>query len=244
MNQVLQGDAIKTAMEAHRRMMPYNMGSLYWQHNDVWPVASWSARDYYGRWKAQQYFARDAYRDILVSPIEENGIVNIYTVSDRIKEATGTLDVKLMKLDGQQISQQTSKVRVRGNSVQKQFSLQIADLLKNVPRGDVVVYVSFTEKGGPAYTNHYFLVKQKDVNYPKVTISRTIKPVSGGFEISLQSDKYARAVFMSIEGLDNFFENNYFDLLPGVTVTTKVRTGLAQAEFEKQLKVISLVDGY
>ncbi len=244
MNQVLQGDAIKTAMEAHRRMMPYNMGSLYWQHNDVWPVASWSARDYYGRWKAQQYFARDAYQDILVSPVEENGALNVYTVSDRIKDATGILEVSLLKLDGQQISHQVSKVVVRGNSVQKQVSLKIADVLKDISRSDIAVYVSFSEKGGPAYTNHYFLVKQKDVNYPKVTISRTIKPVSGGFEISLQSDKYARAVFMSIAGLNNFFENNYFDLLPGVGVTTKVRTGLAQTEFEKQLKIISLVDGY
>lgn len=37
MSILLQGDAIKTAIEAHRRMMPYNMGSLFWQHNDCWP---------------------------------------------------------------------------------------------------------------------------------------------------------------------------------------------------------------
>ena len=48
---ILQGDAIKTAIEAHRRDMPYCMGSLFWQHNDCWPVASWSSRDYYGRRK-------------------------------------------------------------------------------------------------------------------------------------------------------------------------------------------------
>ncbi len=34
MGQLLQGDAIKTAIEAHRRDMPYCMGTLYWQHND------------------------------------------------------------------------------------------------------------------------------------------------------------------------------------------------------------------
>lgn len=46
MNHVLQGDAIKTAIESHRRQMPYNMGTLFWQHNDCWPVASWASRDY------------------------------------------------------------------------------------------------------------------------------------------------------------------------------------------------------
>lgn len=47
LNHVMQGDAIKTAIEAHRRNMPYTMGSLFWQHNECWPVASWSSRDYY-----------------------------------------------------------------------------------------------------------------------------------------------------------------------------------------------------
>ena len=66
MSHVLQGDAIKTAIEAHRRDKPYCWGSLFWQHNDCWPVASWASRDWYGRWKAQHYFARPAFDDILV----------------------------------------------------------------------------------------------------------------------------------------------------------------------------------
>ena len=35
-SQILQGDAIKTAIEAHRRDKGYCWGSLYWQHNDCW----------------------------------------------------------------------------------------------------------------------------------------------------------------------------------------------------------------
>ena len=78
MNQVLQGDAIKTAIEAHRRDRPYCMGTLFWQHNDCWPVASWASRDYYGHWKAQHYFARKAFDDLLVSPIaDEAGLLQV-----------------------------------------------------------------------------------------------------------------------------------------------------------------------
>ena len=36
MNQLLQGEAIKMAIEAHRRDMPFCMGTLFWQHNDCW----------------------------------------------------------------------------------------------------------------------------------------------------------------------------------------------------------------
>lgn len=100
MGLLLQGDAIKTAIEAHRRDMPYCMGSLFWQHNDCWPVASWSSRDYYGRWKAQHYFTKKAFTDILVSPIADNETLDVFIVSDRLKPTPGQLDIRVMDLQG------------------------------------------------------------------------------------------------------------------------------------------------
>jgi len=67
-SQVLQAEGIKIGAEHFRRIMPLNMGSLYWQIDDCWPVASWSSIDYYGRWKALQYYARRFYQDLLISP--------------------------------------------------------------------------------------------------------------------------------------------------------------------------------
>jgi beta-mannosidase len=40
------------------------MGTLLWQLNDCWPVASWSITDYYNRApKAAWYAVKEAYRD-------------------------------------------------------------------------------------------------------------------------------------------------------------------------------------
>ena len=44
-SQILQGMAIKYAVEHWRRSMPRGMGTLYWQLNDCWPVASWASID-------------------------------------------------------------------------------------------------------------------------------------------------------------------------------------------------------
>ncbi|MDE7048720.1 MAG: glycoside hydrolase family 2 protein, partial [Lachnospiraceae bacterium] len=51
-SQLLQADAIRYGVEHFRRYRGRCMGTVVWQLNDIWPVASWASIDYYGRWKA------------------------------------------------------------------------------------------------------------------------------------------------------------------------------------------------
>ena len=88
-SQVLQAEGIKIGAEHFRRSRPETMGSIFWQLNDCWPVASWSSIDYYGRWKALQYYARRFYAPILVSPHVEDGSLKVYIVSDKTKADAG-----------------------------------------------------------------------------------------------------------------------------------------------------------
>lgn len=244
MNQVLQGDAIKIAMESHRRDMPICMGTLFWQHNDCWPVASWSSRDYYGRWKAQHYFAREAYKDVLVSPILKDNILEIYVVSDRLKSSKGKLNISLLKLNGGKVSENNLTINIPTNTSEKVFSADVKKLLAGGKAEDVVVHVELKDSEEKIYKNNYFLLQQKSINFPAVHIKKEIVKTDGGYEVSLTADKFARAVFMSIEGIDNFFGDNYFDILPNETVKIKVTTNISEADFVKQLKIVSLRDGY
>ena len=50
------------------------MGTVYWQLNDCWPVASWSSIDYYGRWKALHYYAKRFFSPVMIS-CEEEGLL-------------------------------------------------------------------------------------------------------------------------------------------------------------------------
>ena len=67
LSQIGQGLAMKTAIEFWRSCKPRCMGTLYWQLNDTWPVASWSSLEYGGGWKALHYMARRFHADVLVT---------------------------------------------------------------------------------------------------------------------------------------------------------------------------------
>ena len=57
-SQLLQAWGTGYGIFQHIRQQPHCMGTLYWQLNDCWPVASWSSIDYYGNWKALHYRAQ------------------------------------------------------------------------------------------------------------------------------------------------------------------------------------------
>ncbi len=75
-SQLLQADAIRYGVEHFRRNRNDDrcMGAVYWQLNDIWPVASWSSVDYYDRWKALQYAAVRFFSPVMISCEEVNEI--------------------------------------------------------------------------------------------------------------------------------------------------------------------------
>ena len=240
MNHVLQGDAIKTAIESHRRQMPYNMGTLFWQHNDCWPVASWASRDYYGRWKAQHYYVRKAYDDILISSVVEGDDLKVYAVSDRLENTSGRLQLQVCQFDGTVVHHWDKSVGISGNDSRVCFSAPLAKLLEGADRGTVYVRVDYTDKSGRVYHNNYYLGKQKDMDYPKVDLQTEVRSIEGGYEVMVSADKFARAVCLSVADNESVYSDNYFDVQPKGSVQVQVRTGLSAEAFNGSLRLTCL----
>lgn len=238
---ILQGDAIKTAIEAHRRDMPYCMGTLVWQHNDCWPVASWAGRDYYGRWKAQQYFSKHAYDDILVSPVIIGDTLTVNVISDRRNPTHGKFNISLITLNGDVISSEEMEYTADPLNSKVVFSSPLKDFLQDNRRGDVFIYTTFSTPD-KLYDNIGFPTKQKYMTYQKPEYSLDINPVEEGFEVTVGADTFVRGLFFSLDGINNFFSDNYFDILPGRQKTIKVTTPLSENDFRKQLKMVSMGD--
>ena len=245
-SQILQAEGIKIGAEHLRRIRPHNMGSLFWQIDDCWPVASWSSIDYTGRWKALQYYARRFYNDILISPHEENGNLNIYIVSDRLQSTAAQLNLSLLDFDGRQLWSQQQNVEVAALNSKPYLNIPINTLLAGKDARSVFLSAELLVDGKPVSRNEHFFQPYKSLLLPRSHISAEAIPTRAGITITLSSDKLARGVYLSAPGYAGFFGDNFFDLIPGKKVEVEFRSdGPANlVDFRKRLVIRSLADAF
>ncbi len=244
-SQVLQAEGIKTGTEHLRRIMPQNMGALYWQVNDCWTVASWSGIDYYGRWKAMHYYAKRFFEPLLVSPHVSEGNMNLYVVSDFPETKKAELDLTLMTLDGAELMNRNLKIDVEPLKGKSYLSIPVRDLFDGRDETNAVFLAELKVDGKMVSRNQYYFKPFKELKFQSPVIETAISPIAGGFKITLSSDRVARAVYLS--GFpDGRFKDNYFDLIPGRPMEVEYlgAAGLSQIEFGKKLNIRSLTDAF
>jgi len=245
-SQVLQAEGIKIGAEHLRRIMPHNMGSLFWQIDDCWPVASWSSIDYTGRWKALQYYARRFYNEILISPHEENGQLDFYVVSDRLQSTAAQLKVSLLDFQGRTLWNQEREIQVAALTSKSYGGIPVDELLAGKDPKSVFLFAELSVGGKTVSRNEHFFQAYKNLLLPPPQISTAAVRTTMGFRITLSSDKLARAVYLSAPNYAGFFVDNYFDLVPGrkVEVEFRARGVAGLADFRQHLIVRSLADAF
>ena len=244
-SQVLQAEAIRTGIEAHRRNKPYCMGTLYWQFNDVWPVASWSSRDYYGRWKALQYYARTAFQPVAALPVVDGDILKVYGVSDLLNETKVTVRVRAISFDGKTLSDVTRlDTPVTPDSSRMIWQGYLKTVLDRHKTENAVIEITLKSAEGNLLSRRlFYLEPPRKLSLPRVRVSMKVQQVNEGYSISLESDKLAKNVFIGTEA-DGFFDDNYFDLLPGERKTILFKTTRVLDDPQAAFTVKSLVDTY
>ncbi|MDE1986812.1 MAG: glycoside hydrolase family 2 protein [Alphaproteobacteria bacterium] len=212
--QVLQAEGIKTAMEAHRAHMPYCMGSLFWQINDCWPVASWSSIDYYGRWKAQQYFARKSFAPELVTSWIDGDTVKVCVVSDRLTDVPVTLTLEVLDFNGTVHKTVAQPFLLAKNSSAMAFTGPAADLLAGASPESVLLLSTLADGSDVLAEDRLYFRSVKDLALPQASVDVNVKDLGGEFAIGLSSPVLVKNLYLSLDDVDGFFSDNYFDLLP------------------------------
>ena len=245
-SQVLQAEGIKIGAEHFRRSQPETMGSIFWQLNDCWPVASWSSIDYYGRWKALQYYARRFYAPILVSPHVEDGSLKVYIVSDKVKSEPANLRVRLMDFDGKVLLEETRPVDVTPltSKVYLDWLLQKLAQSGAADTSRVFVVADLSAYGAELSRNLAYLAPIKEVHLKPAALKVETIGANGSYKIRVTSPVLARSVYLSFGNLDVKVTDNYFDVLPGETVEIMATSAVPLDVVKAQLKVISLTDAF
>ncbi len=219
MSQLTQARGITMGIEAHRRAKPYNMGSLYWQLNDCWPVVSWSSIDFLGNWKALHYKAKASFNDILISSEIKNNILKTYVINDKLESDEGILSIKVMDFKGSIVWEDSKYIEIDANSSAIKHELNLGAFQVN--KDKFVVVFQFKDEMAL-----YYLVSPRKLKLEQGDIQRKITKTDHGFSIELMSTTHQKDVFLYSD-LQGHFTDNFFDLLPNKAKTIKFITNEA-----------------
>ena len=129
LSQLSQAYGMEVAIEAHRTAKPYNMGTLYWQLNDAWPVTSWSSIDYYGNPKVFHERLKTLYAPVLLS-LDHNDY-QVFVTSDLLRDIDGLLTVSVNGLDNNCLFEQKVKVVMSANENHKFYVEGLREFFQN-----------------------------------------------------------------------------------------------------------------
>lgn len=222
LSQLVQAYGIGQAIEVHRRKQPHCMGTLYWQLNDCWPVASWSSIDYYGRWKALQYEAKRQFEPIILTtaPLQGNELP-IYAINDSAKTIQASLQIRLCNFDGSITdSVYIDSISLPGRSAVEISRYSPAKKIKiNKLTKQYLHLKLFDAKGRLLAQKVYFYLYPKQMEFLPKGISTQVQRLNAGtkeeqyiFTLSAEQIKYGVAITTNLNGR---FSDNYFTLLPG-----------------------------
>ncbi len=255
LSQIQQALGLKIAFESHRSAMPYCMGSLYWQFNDCWPVASWSSIDYYGKWKALHYQVRRSFQPIAVFISDSKTELSVKIVSDLIVNKKLRLELKLIEFGGHLLWSEEKTVHVEGMNCTVSWKNQIEAFVSKYNKSEIVFIArlyditnTMTEKHQPISEAFHYFVATKKLNLTSTTLTIDGNMDNHHLVVHMIANQLMRQVYISLPYIENNFSDNFFDLLPNETKTVYLplpeNNDKDWSELSKKLTVISLYDSY
>lgn len=222
-SQLLQADAIRYGIEHFRRNRGRCMGTVVWQLNDIWPVASWASIDYYGRWKALHYAEKRAFAPVMISceeigelserpfcvaqpePIEKS--VRLHVSNETFELVSGEVIWRLCSAKGEALLMGREKVMVEplsGTWLEKHDFSAFNEL-------EIYFSYAFEKDGKVVSENTCLFTAPKHFAFEDPQLSYTRE----GNSLLISAQTYAKNI--EIQGVDGDVKlsDNFFDMNPG-----------------------------
>ena len=250
-SQVLQAAAIKFGSEHWRRNRGRCMGTLYWQVNDNWPVASWSSIDYYGRWKALHYMAKKFYAPVAMSLCKTDDTMSVHVSNETAAAQKCTAFLRVRDVNLNVVREWKAEGVAEPYSVAELVGASWEELLEGCVKENVFAEAEVVFEDGTVQTESNSFAPYKHMNLVKQAPSVEVEEQEDRFVIRLQSDVFAPYVELDFADADVLFSDNYFDLSnkKAVEITVlkeDIRKGsfADEQDMKERLKVRTLADSY
>jgi beta-mannosidase len=219
------------------------MGTLYWQINDTYPVASWSSLDYGGGWKLMHYMARRFYLPITVVVVPDGNTLLFRAVNDTADKADISLEIRAVDALGGDRIMATAEATTRPDKATVVTKLKLDDLGPN----EFLAFSWRDSKGRIMGENDYFPKAYKAYDLAPARVTATWSGPEDAPELTLATDKPALFVTAEVDGL-GYFSDNALTLLPGqpatLTFTPRLGAKVSRKAMEKSLKIQHLRETY
>ena len=255
LSQVQQAMAIKSGIAAWRAQRPYCMGTLYWQLNDNWPVASWSSIEYGGKWKHLHYQAKRFYSPLAVVGVPAgtesvgtmvdggdntvsvgggNSEAAIKVLNDLAETVDAEVTAEFWSFDGRILQSKTQKISLAPDSVTDWGGGALA--ASNVKEPSFLVLTLKTKYG--AFQNDWMFDYYKTYDLADANVMTTFD----GFKVKFSTDKPAFFVWANAKGIRGEFSDNSFTLLPGrpAEIRFMPKGNVSPDEFKRAFSVTHL----
>ncbi len=228
LSQITQAEAIEYGVEHWRRNRNdfHCMGSLYWQLNDCWPVASWSSLDYFGRWKALHYFAKRFYQPLFASVKEEKETIEFWITNDLITLGDFKLNWNIRNTDGKLLKTGTFDTLISPCRSLKVGTVDVRDInYENMKMANNIIFFKLRNKkkenkiilnGFKLFRSpKYFMLTDPELNFKCERISNSKQDL----KLIISSRYIALYVFIDSDELDFIASDNFFSMEPKETRT-------------------------
>ncbi len=252
-SQILQLKAIEYGVGHWRRKRGQCMGSLYWQLNDCWPVASWASIDYYGRWKALHYGAKRFYSPLTISIGEEEEMsprVSYYVHNDTREQQEWRMEILLQDHDFHVLKKETAEGIIPPLSV---FKAAEADFSQWTDREEIrsSIFSAFRlYQGGELVQERTVLfVKPKHFDFKALAYDTDISETEESFCITVKSSSFCQYAELYLKNYDVVFSDNFFDITSrsGITVCinkNEFKNPVSVDLLRENLVIRSVADSY
>ncbi len=211
--QILQGEALKFAIEHWRRRKFLTAGVLFWMYSDCWGAIGWTIIDYYLRRKPSYYFVRRAFQPVDLSVKKNEDTVEIFVVNDTTTHRALSLIYGLSCFDGTMLFSESETFRLAPNVAERIVTVPLNPIRQR--EQETFLWALLYEGNTIIDWERCFFTRFKDLNLPKTRVSGKIVEENGITFLELEAEHFAWSVHVELP--QGFLpEDDYFDLFPCV----------------------------